>query len=131
MPPLEDLANDEHLAAWRIWAEQEGVMQESIQTQARATGWETLAVGRQRGATGSKHAVTPVVGFGVGKNQHFEAACSVNAEALDPLSMEAKAAPDLRFAAEKTMQHARRARELRQEFRGLVRELREQDNTVE
>ncbi len=56
LPPPEDLANDERVAAWRIWAQEEGVTPQPIQEQQRAVGWEALAVGKQRVATGSKHA---------------------------------------------------------------------------
>ena len=123
LPPLEDLVNDERLAAWRIWAEQEGVAQAPIQSQARTTGWECLAVGKQRAATGGKHAIDAVVGFGMGKDAHYEAACTVALEHLDPWSMEAKAAPDLRFAAAQVVQHHERPRQIRQELQGLIKEL--------
>ncbi len=123
LPPLEDLVNDERLAAWRIWAELEGVAQAPIQAQTRATGWNALAVGKQRGATGSKHALDPAVGFGMGKHEHFEAACSASEQFLDPYSLEAKAAPDLRFAAEKVVENSEAPRKIREQLRGLVKEL--------
>ena len=123
LPPLEDLVNDDRLAAWRVWAEQEGVTQAPIQAQGRATGWEALSVGKQRGATGSKHAVDAVVGFGMGHDQHFQAACTVSIMELDPFALDAKTSPDLRFAAEQVARTFQRPRETRQELRGLVKEL--------
>lgn len=123
LPPLEDLVNDERLAAWRIWAHDEGVQQASIQSQVRATGWASLAVGQQRGAAGSKHAVEPVVGFGLGKEAHFQAALSVGVAGGDPFAIDAKAAPDMRFAAQQVAAHMGVSRQTRQELQGLVKEL--------
>ena len=67
LPPLEDLVNDERLAAWRSWAQGNGCVSNGLQAHRQQSGWESLAVGRQRGATGSKHAVLPTVGFGMAK----------------------------------------------------------------
>ncbi len=130
LPPLEDLVNDERLAAWRIWADVEGVSKTPIQAQARATGWESLAIQKQRAATGSKRAVDPVVGFGMGKQDHFRAACHVGDEKLDPYAMNAKSTPDMRFAAEQTMGAASQLRDTRQAFTGVVKELQSRTNPL-
>ena len=84
--------------------------------------WLRCRVEKER-RTGSKHALEPVVGFGMGKKAHFEAACLVSVERLDPYALEAKAAPDLRFAADKVMEHAHDSRPIRQQLKGLVKEL--------
>ena len=84
--------------------------------------WLSCRVEKER-RTGSKHALEPVVGFGMGKKAHFEAACLVSVERLDPYALEAKAAPDLRFAADKVMEHAHDSRPIRQQLQGSVEEL--------
>ncbi len=86
------------------------------------TGWAALAIGYQRGATGSKRAIEPVVGFEMGKDARFQAVLSMGREEVDPLAMDAKASPDLHFAAEQVAGQIGRSRQSRQELQGLVKE---------
>ncbi len=123
LPPLEDLVNDPRLAAWRIYAQEHGIQNAPIHVQMSASGWRSLAVGEQRGAVGSKHAIQPVVGFGLGKAEHFHQALQNACRREDPFSLPATASPDLRFAAERTAEHISRLRAARQEAGGLIREL--------
>jgi hypothetical protein len=64
LPPLEDLANAPELCAWRVWARENNARKGSVQPFHQRKGLEAAFLGVQRGATGSKHAINPVVGFG-------------------------------------------------------------------
>ena len=123
LPPLEDLVNDPRLASWRCWAQEHGINATVIHTQMQDSGWRALALGDRRGVTGSKHAVDAVVGFGMGKAEHFRAALRCAEQREDPLSLNTAAPPDLQFAAERTAESIGSLRDVRQSIAGLIREL--------
>ncbi len=64
------------------------------------TGWAAATVGAQRGALHSKHQVQPLVGYGLGKDEHFHACLGVAQHRRDPWSQAVTAPQDLKFAAE-------------------------------
>ncbi len=66
LPVLEDLVNTEEFSAWRRWAAENAVVSTGATYGLGHKGWEALALGRQRGATGSGKAIDPVAGFGMG-----------------------------------------------------------------
>ena len=65
LPPLEDIANGSAFAEWRTWSAENSVYAASIQAPVRSKGREAAFLGVQRGATGSKHSIDAVVGFGM------------------------------------------------------------------
>ena len=70
-PCLEDLVNSPELSAWRVWASASDEVK-SLAPFLKRSGWEALACGRQRKATGGSGALPPIVGFGLPKQEHFQ-----------------------------------------------------------
>ena len=87
------------------------------------SGWESLALGKQRGSTGSKHAIDPVVGFGLSKIPRYRAALSCAKDRQDPWHRAGSMPADFRFAAEQTASRVDRLRSTRQRPKGFLRDL--------
>ena len=86
-------------------------------------GREAAFLGTQRGATGSKHAIEAVVGFGLDADTHYERALKVSEAGCDPWNGRGIAEPDLRYSAIRTVQNAKSIRRYRQHVEGLIKEL--------
>ena len=113
LPVLEDIVNEPMFIEWRGFAQFHEAKSTLMAPAAKRSGYADLAVGKQRGATGSKHAVAPVVGFGMTGKQHYgRARCNV-ASREDPWSAPKQADPDLRYAARQTARHVQRISEHR------------------
>eukprot|EP00971_Amphidinium_carterae_P290908 5776934-Amphidinium_carterae.1 len=65
-------------------------------------GWGAASLGAQAGAVGAKAEVPPLLGFGMGPDEHFRAATQMAASGILPFDMQAAAPVDLRFAAKQT-----------------------------
>ena len=123
LPPLEDLVNAPDFRAWRVWAQANDVHQGSPQAFHQRKGLESAFLGVQRGATGSKHAVDPVVVFGLRETEHYRAAVSAASSGRSPLAVRAIADPDLTFDAERTVANSHELRGFRDRLIGVVKEL--------
>ena len=102
---------------------QNGATPSGTLIQLAHTGWEAFALGKQRGVTGSKHAVLPVIGFGHSKLEHYRAAIDCAKNFRDPWHKQITTAADFQFAAERVAGAAGQSRQGRQRLKGLFREL--------
>ena len=91
--------------------------------QLRRSGWTAAALGVQRGAVHSRHSIEPVVGFGMGQDEHFMACLEMARTRADPWSAGVAADADYRFAAEQLVTHRHDLRAHRKRVRGALREL--------
>ena len=86
-------------------------------------GWRAVALGTQRGAVSSKGAVEPIIGFGLGRDDHFSAAQALADAGASPWAEAASADYDLRFAAAELVRWRKQLRCRRQATSRAVAEL--------
>jgi hypothetical protein len=123
LPVLEDICNSPEFSSWRRHVREHDMEHRCLDHFSAATGWISLALRRQRGATGHKHALAPTVGFGQGWAEHYRMACSCVDLQEDPWSIEATADPDYEYAAEQIVLSVADLEHKRKTMRGMLKEL--------
>ena len=126
MPCLEDILNDHPFCTYADWLDECGISQADAAGSPSAgysEGWRAVALGTQRGAVSSKGAVEPIIGFGLGRDDHFSAAQALADAGASPWAEAASADYDLRFAAAELVRWRKQLRCRRQATSRAVAEL--------
>jgi hypothetical protein len=113
LPPFEDIINGNEMSAWREYVYLEGLEDPALAPHKYCKGYQSLTEGRQRGAVGSKGAIDPLVGYGGTDQAHFDVAISKVSAGDQPWETGASVSQDLRYAAVRTVSHAKGIRQLR------------------
>ena len=90
---------------------------------ASQKAWTHAALGVQHGAWSSKRAVDPLIGYGIGKDDHFPEAQDLAGSNALPWNEPTTAEPDLRFAAATTVTQRANLRKFRKDIQKAIREL--------
>ena len=122
LPVLEDLANEPEFRAWREAVHGITGGRQLLQC-AYHSGWLSLATGRQRGGSGSKHELPPVVGVGLSPHEHFQASAGKAEQKRDPWALGAAVDFDMTFAARQVIGRIADPRQSHKRLKGLIREL--------
>ena len=102
---LEELMNNEQVAAWRRHAECE-VMQSMVSTYASCARQTAQALDKQGGGVHSKHQCTRQIRWGIEAEAAFAACISMVENGCDPWNHQTPVLPDLDFAAQRVISQA-------------------------